>query len=147
MLAGLETEETQSFDRTQDKFAICNSQSTAKSQSLLEYLEQANLFIVPLDNERRWYRYHHLFAELLRQRWKQSLASSAPSERTEMEALHIRASQWFEENGLELEAFQQIAGDFSFSTNSRTSHLTPPRSTERTRNRSAATARPDPKGF
>ena len=38
------------------------------SQATLEYLEQANLFIVPLDNERRWYRYHQLFADLLRKR-------------------------------------------------------------------------------
>ncbi len=37
-------------------------------QETLEYIERANLFIVPLDNERRWYRYHHLFADLLRQR-------------------------------------------------------------------------------
>jgi LuxR family transcriptional regulator, maltose regulon positive regulatory protein len=36
------------------------------SQETLEYLERANLFIIPLDNERHWYRYHHLFAELLR---------------------------------------------------------------------------------
>ena len=41
---------------------------SAAGQQTLEYLERANLFIVPLDIERRWYRYHHLFAELLRQR-------------------------------------------------------------------------------
>src|SRR6202165_3435336 len=45
-------------------------------QATLEYLEHANLFLVPLDNERRWYRYHQLFAELLRQRLPQSIASS-----------------------------------------------------------------------
>ena len=38
------------------------------SAAVLEHLERANLFIVPLDNERRWYRYHHLFGDLLRQR-------------------------------------------------------------------------------
>ena len=48
-----------------------SGQETA-GQETLEYLEHANLFIVPLDNERRWYRYHHLFAELLRQRLQQS---------------------------------------------------------------------------
>ena len=48
----------------------------ASGQETLEYLEHANLFIVPLDNERRWYRYHHLFADLLRQRLHQSIASS-----------------------------------------------------------------------
>ena len=45
---------------------------SASGQETLEYLEHANLFIVPLDNERRWYRYHHLFADLLRQRLHQS---------------------------------------------------------------------------
>ena len=44
---------------------------TASGQATLEYLERANLFLVPLDNERRWYRYHHLFADLLRQRLHQ----------------------------------------------------------------------------
>ena len=48
---------------------------SASGQEILEYLEHANLFIVPLDNERRWYRYHHLFAELLRQRLQQSAAA------------------------------------------------------------------------
>ena len=38
---------------------------------MLEKLERSNLFIVPLDSERRWYRYHHLFADLLRQRLHQ----------------------------------------------------------------------------
>jgi len=42
--------------------------SFASGQETLEYLERANLFIVPLDNERHWYRYHHLFGDLLRQR-------------------------------------------------------------------------------
>ena len=67
-------------------------------QQILESLERANLFIVPLDNERRWYRYHHLFAELLRQ-------TSFTSDETHERDLHIRASQWYEANSLELEAF------------------------------------------
>ena len=41
-------------------------------QETLEYIERANLFIIPLDNERHWYRYHQLFADLLRQRLGQS---------------------------------------------------------------------------
>ena len=77
---------------------------SVSGQETLEYLERANLFIVPLDNERRWYRYHHLFAELLRQRLHQSLSSD--NEVTSLSEYHIRASQWFEDNGLELEAFQ-----------------------------------------
>ena len=56
----------------------------------------------PLDNERRWYRYHHLFAELLRQRLQQSWTAIEPN-------CHIRASQWYEDNGLEFEAFQHAA--------------------------------------
>jgi LuxR family maltose regulon positive regulatory protein len=79
--------------------------SNLQSQSVLEYLEQANLFIVPLDNERRWYRYHHLFGELLRQRLPQSLAASAWEAESAINQLHLRASQWFEDHGLALEAF------------------------------------------
>ncbi len=77
----------------------------ASGQETLEYLEHANLFIVPLDNERRWYRYHHLFAELLRQRLHQSAASFTRNEGRGVAELHIRASQWYEDNGLEIEAF------------------------------------------
>jgi LuxR family transcriptional regulator, maltose regulon positive regulatory protein len=75
------------------------------SQETLEYLERANLFIIPLDNERHWYRYHHLFAELLQQRLQQSDSSLIDVGGSAAE-LHRRASQWFEDNGLELEAFQ-----------------------------------------
>jgi LuxR family maltose regulon positive regulatory protein len=74
-------------------------------QATLEYLEHANLFIVPLDDERRWYRYHHLFADLLRQRLHQSSTSSTEDALWGVNALHIRASQWYEDHGLELEAF------------------------------------------
>src|SRR5207302_4222227 len=45
-------------------------------QATLEHLERANLFLVPLDDYRQWYRYHHLFADLLRQRVLQSSTSS-----------------------------------------------------------------------
>src|SRR5258708_26758535 len=67
---------------------------SASGQATLEYLEHANLFIVPLDNERRWYRYHQLFADLLRQRLQQSTASSPEDEGMDVAELHIRASQW-----------------------------------------------------
>jgi LuxR family maltose regulon positive regulatory protein len=75
----------------------------------LEYLERANLFIVPLDNERRWYRYHHLFADLLRQRLHQSTASSTGDERDGVAELHSRASQWYEDHSLAIEAFHHAA--------------------------------------
>ena len=76
-------------------------------QETLAALESANLFIVPLDNERRWYRYHHLFADLLKQRLLSTSSSSAARER--VAADHLRASIWYEENRMELEAFQHAA--------------------------------------
>ncbi len=83
---------------------LCNALTGDNNgQEILESLERANLFLIPLDNERRWYRYHHLFAELLRQRLQQNMAECDVAE------LHIRASQWYEANGLELEAFHYAA--------------------------------------
>jgi len=69
----------------------------------LELLERSNLFIVPLDGERHWYRYHHLFRDLLLQRLRQA---EPP---TSLDELHVRASAWHEENGLDLEAFRHAA--------------------------------------
>ena len=69
-------------------------------QQTLELLERGNLFIVPLDNERRWYRYHHLFRDLLSRRLGQYHSPD------EINGLHLRASEWYEQNGLMLEAFQ-----------------------------------------
>jgi len=83
--------------------------SSASGQETLEYLERTNLFIIPLDNERHWYRYHHLFGSLLRQRLRQSLTSE------EIAKYHIRASNWFENNADPSQAFHHAvtAGDFS----------------------------------
>jgi len=83
--------------------------SSTSGQETLEYLERNNLFIVPLDDERRWYRYHHLFADLLRQRLQQSTTSFMRNELESMDELHGRASQWYEDNGLELDAFRHAA--------------------------------------
>lgn len=83
--------------------------SLRPSSFILEYLERANLFIIPLDNARRWYRYHHLFADLLRQRLYQSFVSSAEDAGNRLNELHTRASQWYEDNGFQLEAFQHAA--------------------------------------
>ncbi|UCC51317.1 MAG: hypothetical protein JSV68_19740 [Anaerolineaceae bacterium] len=58
----------------------------------LEILDRDNLFIVPLDNERHWYRYHHLFADLLRAKLDQLSPDLVPE-------LHSRASEWYESNG------------------------------------------------
>ena len=60
-------------------------------------MERANLFLVPLDDERRWYRYHHLFADLLRSRLEQD-------HHERVSTLHRRASAWCEEQGLISEA-------------------------------------------
>jgi LuxR family maltose regulon positive regulatory protein len=75
-------------------------------QATLEYLERANLFLVPLDNERRWYRYHQLFAELLRRRLQSTPVSPTGDERNLIAELHLRASLWYEEHDLAMEAFQ-----------------------------------------
>ena len=72
-------------------------------QAMLEELERANLFLVPLDDERRWYRYHHLFAELLRHRLAQQLEADGTADGVAL--YHVRAGDWFAANGLELEAF------------------------------------------
>ena len=72
-------------------------------QATLEYLQRANLFIIPLDDERRWYRYHHLFGDLLRKRLGQSLSPE------EISKLQLQASQWYENNDLMLEAFKHAA--------------------------------------
>ncbi|HET7088934.1 MAG TPA: LuxR C-terminal-related transcriptional regulator [Anaerolineae bacterium] len=65
----------------------------ADGQAMLEELERANLFLIPLDEDRRWYRYHHLFAEALRLRLQQA----APGRVAE---IHRKAATWSEEHGL-----------------------------------------------
>jgi LuxR family maltose regulon positive regulatory protein len=66
--------------------------TSASSQSVLERLDAANLFVVPLDNRREWYRYHRLFADLLRCR----LRREHPGRLAD---LHRRASTWYEQAG------------------------------------------------
>jgi LuxR family maltose regulon positive regulatory protein len=76
------------------------------SQAILEYLIQANLFIVPLDDRREWVRYHHLFADLLRRRLTQTQPDLVP-------VLHRRASDWYAEHGQPAAAIEHAtsAGD------------------------------------
>lgn len=69
------------------------------SADILSYLEKKNLFLVPLDYERQWYRYHHLFADLLRVRLDQTW----PNLKSE---LHVRAAEWYEQNGAVEQAIQ-----------------------------------------
>jgi LuxR family maltose regulon positive regulatory protein len=68
-------------------------------QRMLEGLERANLFLVPLDDRRRWYRYHHLFADVLRARLHDERPDSVPD-------LHRRACDWYEQNGERSEAIR-----------------------------------------
>ena len=69
---------------------------------ILDYLERANLFLVPLDDKRQWYRYHHLFADLLRARLDQMHPGLAPQ-------LHARAAAWHEQNGSIVEAIHHAS--------------------------------------
>ncbi|MBE7384639.1 MAG: helix-turn-helix transcriptional regulator [Leptolyngbya sp. SIO1E4] len=62
-------------------------------QEMLATLERGNLFIIPLDNKRQWYRYHHLFADVLQAHALMEWPERIPS-------LHRRASEWYEQNGL-----------------------------------------------
>lgn len=73
------------------------------SQAMLTTLEQANLFLIPLDERREWYRYHHLFAEFLR--------VQARLQPQDLFPLHQRAAQWYEANGFRSEAIKHaLAG-------------------------------------
>jgi LuxR family maltose regulon positive regulatory protein len=79
---------------------------TTGSNEVLAWLEAANLLLVPLDRQRRWYRYHHLFRELLS-------AELARREPELVPALHARTASWCEANGLPEAAIDhaQAAGD------------------------------------
>jgi LuxR family maltose regulon positive regulatory protein len=77
---------------------LCDAVSDQEnSRQVLNTLEKANLFVIPLDDERCWYRYHHLFADLLEQRLRTQQGDLVPE-------LHRRASQWFAQNGFKNEA-------------------------------------------
>jgi LuxR family maltose regulon positive regulatory protein len=76
-------------------------------RGMLEALERGNLFVIPLDDKRRWYRYHHLFADVLQAR----LIGEQPER---VPGLHRRASEWCEQNGLPADAIRHAlaAEDF-----------------------------------
>ena len=93
--------------------SLCNALTGQENgQIILESLERANLFIIPLDEERHWYRYHHLFADLLQQR----LHNTEPGQVTN---LHNQASLWFEQHVMLDDAIEHAlqAGDFERSAN------------------------------
>lgn len=88
--------------------AVVDTEATGpvNGQAMLESLEQKNLFVTPLDDRRRWYRYHHLFADVLSVRLEHLFQNRLPE-------LNRRASQWYEQNGMISEAIQHAlkAGD------------------------------------
>ena len=74
-------------------------------KAMLEAIERGNLFLVPLDDRRHWYRYHHLFADVLRARLLDEQPDDVPE-------LHRRASDWYEQNGDPSEAIRHaMAGN------------------------------------
>lgn len=78
-------------------------------QEKLKTLQKANIFIIPLDDEGRWFRYHHLFSDLLNAR----ILSSAS--KSELQRLHLNAAHWYEQNDMLAEAVEHclIAGDYA----------------------------------
>ncbi|MEM7346912.1 MAG: tetratricopeptide repeat protein [Chloroflexota bacterium] len=80
--------------------AVWFSETGSKQESgkaMIATLARNNLFIIPLDNERHWYRYHHLFADMLQVRLQEEHPQQVP-------ILHQRASAWYEQNGFRAEA-------------------------------------------
>ena len=84
---------------------LCDAVTHQKDgKSMLEALERGNLFIVPLDDKRLWYRYHHLFADVLHAHSKEEQPDHLPT-------LHRRASEWYEDNCLSADAVRHaLAG-------------------------------------
>jgi LuxR family maltose regulon positive regulatory protein len=78
----------------------------------LETLQRGNFFLIPLDDKRHWYRYHHLFADVLRMHLMTEQSDQVP-------ALHRRASEWYEQNGSPADAIRHAlaGGDFERAAN------------------------------
>ena len=87
---------------------LCNELTgRSDSQTLLNALDRANLFVVPLDNRREWFRYHHLFASLLRQNLIQQNGSET------IGLLQQRVITWYQHNGFLLDAIEMaLSGPF-----------------------------------
>ncbi len=88
--------------------SLCDAVTTQDGgRGMLEALERGNLFVVPLDDQRQWYRYHHLFADVL----QAQLLDARPDH---ISSLHRRASAWYEQNGFASDAIRHAlaAEDF-----------------------------------
>jgi LuxR family maltose regulon positive regulatory protein len=83
----------------------------SEGMDIIDYLDRSNLFLIPLDDHRKWYRYHHLFADFLGQRLRVSEPDRIPE-------LHRRASQWYQNQGWMDEAIQHAlaGGDLESAT-------------------------------
>jgi LuxR family maltose regulon positive regulatory protein len=79
---------------------LCNAVTKREDgKEMLDVLERNNLFLIPLDDKRQWYRYHHLFADVL----QTHLIEAQPEQ---VSSLHLRASAWYERNGLRSDAIR-----------------------------------------
>lgn len=91
--------------------SLCDAVTGQKdSKKMLEALERSNLFVVSLDDNRQWYRYHHLFAGVLLSHLKEEQPDQVP-------ALHLQASKWHEQNGMLADAIRHAlaAEDFEWA--------------------------------
>jgi LuxR family maltose regulon positive regulatory protein len=98
---------------------LCNAVTgDSDGQDMLEAVERANLFLIPLDEERRWYRFHHLFRDLLRARLQRVEAGQVPE-------LHRRAAAWYERHGLIDDAIRHAlaSGDWTWAAGLVEEHL------------------------
>ncbi len=98
-----------------DRFcaALCNAVTERQDgKETLDTLERNNLFLIPLDDKRQWYRYHRLFADVL----QAHLRDAQPDRVTD---IHSRASAWYEQNGLRADAIRHalVAKEFSRAAN------------------------------
>jgi LuxR family maltose regulon positive regulatory protein len=85
-----------------DRFCVslCNAVTERQdSKEMLDVLERSNLFIIPLDDQRQWYRYHRLFSDVLQTRLMEAQSDL-------VDALHSRASVWYEQNNLQSDAIR-----------------------------------------
>ena len=83
-----------------------------ESNVLLEALERGNLFVSPLDDKRHWFRYHHLFADVLQVHLMEEQPDRVP-------ILHLRASEWYEQNGSAADAIRHALAAEDFERTAR----------------------------
>ena len=90
---------------------LCHALTDGDSHHILNHIETANLFLIPLDAQRQWYRYHHLFADFLNGRLQQQKSATAIAN------LHQRAAHWYHNNGQPLTAVDHAlaAGDYDLA--------------------------------